>query len=178
MYLKFDGVDDGMVTGSIDFSATDKMTVWAGVYKASDAATGLVAELSATTDTNNGTFFLAAPRTGAVADYGWRSKGTVTSDVQSAAAYAAPVSSVVTSIGNIAGDVSSIKVNGGAAVSTVTDQGTGNYGNYPLYIGGRGGASLFFSGRIYQFIVRGAASDSAQISAGERYAAGKQGITL
>ncbi len=41
-YLKFDGVDDSLATNSIDFSATDEMTVWSGVRKLSDAGLGTV----------------------------------------------------------------------------------------------------------------------------------------
>jgi hypothetical protein len=39
-YLKFDGVDDAMATPSIDFSASDEMSVFAGVRKLSDATQG------------------------------------------------------------------------------------------------------------------------------------------
>jgi hypothetical protein len=41
-YLAFDGVDDSFGTSSIDFSATDEMTVFAGVTKLSDAAQAVV----------------------------------------------------------------------------------------------------------------------------------------
>ena len=34
------------------------------------------------------------------------------------------------------------------------DQGTGSYGAYPFYIGGRAGTFLFFSGRDYGIITR------------------------
>jgi hypothetical protein len=37
-YLRFDGVDDFLQTSSINFTSTDKMTVFAGVRKLSDAA--------------------------------------------------------------------------------------------------------------------------------------------
>ena len=53
------------------------------------------------------------------------------------------------------------------------DQGTGTYGNYPLYIGRRGGTTMPFNGRIYQLIVRGAASNAGQIAAGEAWCNGK-----
>jgi hypothetical protein len=57
-YLKFDGVDDSLYSAaSIDFTSTDKMTVFAGVHKASDAARGMIVE----TNTANGAFQLSAP---------------------------------------------------------------------------------------------------------------------
>jgi hypothetical protein len=46
-------------------------------------------------------------------------------------------------------------VNSVQAASDSTSQGTGNYGNYPLYLFRRGGTSLPFNGRLYQLIVAG-----------------------
>jgi hypothetical protein len=74
-YLAFDGTDDSLLTNSVDFTATGKMTVWAGVRKLSDAAQGVVSELSATIASNNGSFLLTAPNS-AAANYNWSSKGT------------------------------------------------------------------------------------------------------
>ena len=166
-YLSFDGTDDGMATPSINFTGTDKMTVWAGVRKLSDAAAGMVCELS-TTSTNNGSFYLAAPVT-ANANYGFHSKGTNPQPAQTGNSFASPHTSVTTGIGDISGDISSIRVNGTTITTSKLDQGTGNYGNYPLYIGRRGGTSLPFNGRIYQLIVRGAESNAGQIAAGEAW---------
>lgn len=167
-YLTFDGVDDWLQTANIDFSATDKMTVVAGVRKLSDAAIGCVAELSADAGPNAGTWFLLAPRDGSVGNYGFRSAGSLVVDIN-AATFAAPVTSVLSCSGNIAGDLATIRVNGGAAATNAADQGAGNYGNYPLYIGRRGGTSLPFNGRLYSLIVRGALSDTNQITQAESY---------
>ena len=52
------------------------------------------------------------------------------------------------------------------------------YGNTPLYIGARGGSSLWFNGRLYSLIVRGAQSSANLITATERYVARKTGVTL
>ncbi|RTL99788.1 hypothetical protein EJV44_04720, partial [Ancylobacter aquaticus] len=58
-YLGFDGVDDFMVTAAtLDLSATDKVTLFAGVQKFTDAATGIVAEFSGNVSLNAGTFYL------------------------------------------------------------------------------------------------------------------------
>ena len=167
-YLAFNGTNTTYTTPSIDFTGTDKMTVWAGVRKNSDAASAVVAELSANVGLNTGGFVVFAPLT-AAANYAFGSRGTsagtasaVTTDI-----YASPNTSVLTAIGDISGDVSSIRVNGATITTTTTDQGTGNYGNYPLYIGARAGASLFFNGRLYSLIVRGAATPLPQIEAVE-----------
>lgn len=44
-YLEFDGSDDFLVTNSIDFTATDEVSLFAGVRKLSDVATGMVCEI-------------------------------------------------------------------------------------------------------------------------------------
>jgi len=166
-YLSFDGTDDGIATPSINFTGTDKVTVWAGVRKLSDAAAGMVVELS-TSSSNNGSFYLAAPVSTA-ANFAFNSRGTSPSVAQTAATFAAPLSAVLTGSGNISGDSSILRVNGAQAASWAVDQGTGSYGNYPLYIGRRGGASLPFNGRLYQLIIRGAESNAGQIAAGEAW---------
>ena len=165
-YLSFDGTDDGMATPSINFTGTDKVTVWAGVRKMSDAAIGMIVELSASAGANNGVFYLAAAAS-AGPNYQLLSKGTVLA-AATLSGIAAPITNVLTGICAISGDLCRLRVNG-TATSATTDQGTGNYGNYPLYIGRRNNASLPFNGRIYQLIVRGAASNAGQIAATEAW---------
>lgn len=174
--LVFDGVDDFLVTNSINFTSTDKMTVFAGVRKLSDIGNGTIAELSAAADSNNGSFFIRAPA-GGVSNYQWISRGTSTA-AATLTGYVAPITNVLTLIGNISGDLSTIRVDGVRQGQSTSDQGTGNYGNYPIYIGRRGGTSLPFDGQIYSLIVRGAQTSDTQIAQTERWVAGKTGITL
>lgn len=173
VFIFFDGIDDALQTNNIDFTATDKMTVFAGVRKLSDAATGLLTEFSASTATNAGSFFVALP-IAPTSSYRFESKGTVISNASSLfAAYPAPITNILTGIGNISGDLAILRVNGAQAASSTTDQGTGNYGNYPLYIGARAGTSAFFNGNLYNLIVRGAQSTAAQIESTEKWVNGK-----
>ena len=169
-YLSFDGTDDGMATPSINFTGTDKMTVWAGVRKNSDAAAGIVVELSASTAVNTGSFFLAAP-VSAAPNVGFLARGTInTSSPATDTTWAAPSSFVATGQGLIGAVPPNILRTTGKPERTVASSiGTGNYGNYPLYIGRRGGTSVPFNGRIYQLIVRGAASSDGQIAATEAW---------
>lgn len=151
-YLSFDGVDDFMVTSTIT-PGTDKVQVFAGVRKLSDATSAkIVAELSATIASNNGAFRLAAPDSVA-ANYGFSSKGTTQTDAVGTT-YTAPISNVLTGLGDISGDVTTLRVNGVQSAQSTSDQGTGNYLAYPIYIGRRGGASLPYNGNLYGLIVR------------------------
>lgn len=160
-----------MQSPTIDFTGTDKMTVWAGVRKLSDAAAGMVVELSASTASNNGAFALSAPNS-AAANFSYASKGTVAAEAV-ASPFAAPISAVLTAQGDILGDLSRITVNGGSPVDVVADQGTGDYGDYALFFGARGGTSLYFDGHCYGIIVRGAATPLATIQRTERFMANR-----
>jgi hypothetical protein len=171
-YLEFNGLSWSMSTGSIDFTATDKMTVWAGVRKLSDAAVGAVTELSAAL--NDGCFSILAPRTAADNRSTWTSRGTASSNAITNN-LPAPISFVITGIGDIAGDISSVRTDGVLRATNTADQGTGNYGNYPLFIGARNNASLFFQGWLTSLIVRGAQSTQGQIEATESWVNGKTG---
>ena len=103
------------------------------------------------------------------------SLGTVRALAQSANDYVAPITNVVTGQSNISGDSIVLRVNGTQAATSTSDQGTGNFGNYPLYIGRRGGTSLPFKGNLYSLVIRGAASSDAQVQAAESYVNGKTG---
>jgi hypothetical protein len=177
-YVQYDGTDDSFSTSSINFTATDKMSVFAGVRKLSDATTAIFAELSADTNTNNGTFFVAAPITNGGSSLAFASKGTVQIS-QSNTGYVAPISNVVTGQGNIGGPNVSLRVNGATVSSSTSSQGTGNFGNYPLFIGRRGNTSLPFNGRDYGIIIVGKAASATEISSTESYlAANTSGVTL
>jgi hypothetical protein len=165
VYIKPNGSNQFMVTNSINFTATDKMTVWQGVRKLSDAYMGIVG-LSADTAANAGSFELAS--FAGSFSYLWDSKGTVSARANTSG-YAAPITNVVTCLGDISGDRATLRVNGAQVAQSTADQGTGNYGTYPAYFYTRGGTTLFSSGHDYGSIARGAASTAAQITAGETY---------
>ncbi len=146
------GTDKWLETDVIDFGDTDEMVVIAGVEKTSDAALGVIAELSATTASNDGSFALTAP-VGASASYGFQSKGTLLTST-SAIGFTSPTSNVVTGIADISNNSNTLKVDGVIVDTDTGDQGLGNFGSYKLYIGARGGVSDFFSGNLYSLIVR------------------------
>jgi hypothetical protein len=170
-YLEFNGLSWSMSTNSIDFTATDKMTVWAGVRKLANS-NGTITELSADINANNGAIGLFTGFSGAT-DTQWASKGTLVSAPSYAAS--APNTSVVTGVGNISGDVATLRANGTQVATSATDQGTGNFGNYPLFIGARNNAGLFFNGWLTSLIVSGAQSTQSQIEATESWVNGKTG---
>jgi hypothetical protein len=185
-YLEFDGTDDFLATAAIDFSATDKMSVFAGVRKLSDAAFGSVVELSASSDANAGTFVIGTSTlNGDASRRTWAARVAGSAgNLGGAAIFSAPDTRIIAASMNIGGassqDENAMRLNGSpqSLVYGPADAGSGNFGNYPLYIGRRGGASLPFNGHIYSLIVRGALSDATLITNAESYVAGKTGVTL
>jgi hypothetical protein len=174
-FLLFDGSDDGMVTGTIT-PGIDKVQAFAGVRRLSGAASRMLVELSAILDSNNGSFGLLAPSAAGANSYRFASRGTATASAGTGAFVAAPDTSVMTCLGDISGDISTLRRNGGLVETSTADQGTGNYLAYPLYIGRRGGTTLPLNGRIYSLIVRfGANLSGAEITNTETWVNGKTG---
>ncbi len=175
-YATFDGFDDFWSTASLNFTATDKVTVVAGVRKLSDAETGMILELSQNAGTNTNSFYLA--NSGATPNWAVNSRGSAAPASAVGSTGAAPNTAVVSAQCDISGDSLVIRGNGAQLSRSVADQGTGNYGNYPLYIGRRGGSSLPFNGRIYRMIVIGRLLNATELARAERWCALNTGVAL
>ena len=174
-YLDFDGTDDSLATAAIDFSASDEMTICVGVRKETDSSSRIIAALRDSPLTN-GAVYLTGP-TFTAPTFGYSSQGTVLSaNNVNNATYAAPFLGVVSARSKISTDYLSGRINAVDVFSSIGDQGTGNYANDAIYIANSPYYSDYFNGRIYQMIVRGAAT--ADLTDVEDYVAGKTGVTL
>jgi len=172
-YLLFDGIDDHFFASAIDLTTVNKMTVISGVKRLSNAAGGIIAELG-TNGAQAGIFTMADPITSSL---GWlyRSRGTLAATAQQATIDAAPQTSVLTGVSDIAAPMCQIRRNGTLMISDPQSQGTGNYGNNIMVIGSRNGASLFFNGHLYGLIVRAAASTANELTTAEEWMNAKTG---
>lgn len=173
-YLLFDGIDDALQTASVNFTGTDKVTVWAGVRKLN--ATGVFSpllRLGSTTDTTNG-FYLAAPS--GTRDYLFNSYITIQQTAFAAiGSYPPPHTAVLTGITDVYAPLVKLRVNGNQFENINTaGQGIGSFTNKSLYIANDAGLS-YFNGRLYSMIVRGAQSTATQISNTENYVNSKTG---
>lgn len=173
-YLAFDGVDDFLVTGNINLSTTNKITVFNGSTKLSDALAGVVYEFSATVASNNGTFALLAPSANGSQNYTFASRGTTLAG-NTSYGLPAPNKVVITNTADISAPKTSTRINTTVTTNSVSSQGTGNYGVWPLYIGSRGGISIAFNGHLYSLLIRGADSSDKQITDTETYINSKTG---
>jgi hypothetical protein len=176
-YLSFDGVDDSMVTPTIT-PGIGKAQAFSGVRKLSDATFQTIAETSTSPDASNGSLgFGSSTLTGDALRRTWSfgSRGT-NFQIAGSGIFAAPISSVLGGVGDIAADTSILRVNGSQVASNINDQGAGNYLAYPLYIGRRAAASNAFNGRLYSLIVRfGDNLASNQITSAENWVNSKTG---
>lgn len=186
-YLRFDGTDDSLATASVNFSATDKMSVFSGVRKLSDAAAGFVVELTANASLNNGAFSMNVSNSTGDASrrtFGsdLRGSGAVTAASPDPTTYASPFTAVLAfgfdiSATTRAGQYTTLRVNAinpsSVSYGGAVTPGTGNFANASLFIGRRGGASNPLNGRLYSLIVRGAQSTATEITNTETWVNGK-----
>jgi len=155
----FDGVNDFLQTAAIDFSNSDKVTVFALVRKSSDAAAGVVAEIGQSGDSS---FALQGPGSPLSKRWNWNPRGTVSTETPTTdAQYNAPSTAMLTARADISGDAASLRINGSLVNSSAADLGTGNFANTSLFVGRRGGTSFPFNGLLYGLIVVNGAIPSA-----------------
>jgi len=188
-YLRFDGVDDWLVTNTIT-PGTDKAQVFAGVRKLNDAAgNGMLVETGDTYWTVNG-FSVQAPT--ASTDAGASSpfanyyavvgdgRGSTNEDFDvfnTQNVYPSPSTNTISAVfdrGAAPLSKTNLRVNGvvptkvtGSFTGTAV---TGNVLNTPLYIGCRAGTLFPFNGHLYSLIVRfGSNLPAATIEKTEKY---------
>jgi hypothetical protein len=171
-YLRADGVDDFMITNSINFTSTDKATIIAGLRKQNDTSS-IVAELGTNINTNAGSFALISGE-----ELGGRyssvSRGNAPFSTSQQAVFSntgfAPDTTVISATHDIAGDKSTIRRNVEDGSIAIGDKGTGNFGNYPLYLFRRGGTTMPFNGNLYSLIITGKQLTAQQLLAYESWA--------
>lgn len=183
-YLAFDGVDDFLQTNSINFTATDKVSLFAGVRKLSDATRGVLVHTGSSTPSPGalGNFSLEAPSFEFKGYSATLPGASGNFDAKNSTA-TAPHSAVLSakfwqSAPNISSSIQ-LKVNnilapnfGGGAVLP------GNFGKLPMYIGNRGGIGLPFNGHLYSLIGIGRLTTDSETIALEKHIAKNTGVTL
>lgn len=180
-YLGFDGVTASLATSTVDLSATSKLTVFAGYEK-----TGTTAQILFETASPLGT---AAGAYGHIIndaspnEYLDFTQGGGTPAIflgKFANAARAVVSHAADQAGASNAALLSTRLNGVAQALTYFGGVTtpSNFVNQAIFIGRRNGGSLFFVGKLFQLIVRGAVSSIDQITLGERFVGAHAGIAL
>ena len=157
-----------LATAAIDFTGTAQMTVCAGLHVVDSGSAGVAVELGADVNSVNGSFLIGAP--GAATDHSLYLRGTTT--IRAAVNNVVDGDDIITGLFDISQATKEleliprlnyVQLSGAQITWTGTDAGTGNFGNLPLYLGSRSGLGTPYGGKIYQLIVRGAISTTAEI---------------
>ena len=176
-YLEFDGSDDFLQTNNIDFTGTDKVSLFAGVRNYATSTVGVLTELSSSADstTNTGSFYLAVP---SVNNFRAQARGTssTASFVFIPVNSAAKLPSIFTAKYDLANKVT-LRLDS-SQTEGVGLNVQGRFNSYPLYIGRRGGTSLPFNGHIYGLIGIGKLTSDSETAAIEKELAKRVGVAL
>lgn len=176
-YLSFDGVDDFLVAGNVDFSSSDKIAVAAGGSKSSPN-TAILVELSPNANNYAGSFYLTFPDIGDIAGFRVAGELITPKSISYIPALASGSRYILSGEANISADVNKIRRNGVQVDSKSVNLGAVNFANYPLYIGRRGGTSLPFNGRLYGLAICGGMDDIYKLKKIEQYLAQKTGVII
>lgn len=189
-YLEFDGLDDALVSAAtVNYTATDKVTICIGQRKEFDQSGSMLVEHTAGADSaSSGGFGLDT--NGYRANGAWLggavcgSASSPSSADSAAATMTSPVLAVVTMQGDNAGATIGTEIvfrKDGVALgygSVSAASATGNFSTSTTYVGARGGTTLCFTGRMYVIVIRGAATSGATLSSMETAVGAKCGVTI
>jgi hypothetical protein len=179
-YLLYDGIDDFMVTGLVDFSATDQMTAWWGGRKLSDAARATCVGLgNPTAALQPGTWLIESPSAAATPNYraiyqGASSNRTTTS----ASTFASPISNVLTYQIDSGAPLYRLRINGSQVATSEVSVGASNFVNSAIHFGQRSDNATRANIRESLVVIRGAATSLSVIQQIERECANRIGVVL
>ena len=173
-YLEFDGSDDFLRTNNIDFTGTDKVSLFVGLRKLTDVSVGMVIS----NGTSNGSFEIYNPSMPGNKNYVFAVTGTTGVKFLTSLDYASPASNVLTTQVSINPELRTLAVNGQKIIAPIVGLGAGNFSNNSIFIGRRNGASTPFNGHIYSLIGVGKLASVRETTAIEKELAKQVGVTL
>lgn len=139
-YLETDGADDFGVTAPVDFTGTNKMSVFTGIRKLSDASTGVVVELGPVVGTTD--FALFAPAGGGANSFRWQPQSGAVNQIEVGNTIPAPVSVVLSCEVDKAINYGRMYISGLQVAPPVGFSVSGVFSNRSLYLFRRAGTSL------------------------------------
>lgn len=170
-YLEFSG-SQFMTVASLDLSATDAITFSVAMQKGSDAAVARTLDFN--TAVTAGSFTLQTPPSAGFSRYSITSNGSLLATATiTDAAYAAPVTNVVTGLAKISTDTLQLRIGNVQVASSVQDQGTGNFKSDTLHIGQRANGTSRLTGRVYGVTVYNTMLGSTDLTNDYNFLVGK-----
>jgi hypothetical protein len=174
-YLEFDGVNDSIVTGEVDLSGTDKLTVIAGVYKTSNAAVARFLDATVAP-----LLSIDAPPYAGYSRYTLNAyNGSWLSITDTAAPIAVP--NVLSGYYDLVEPRLWLRKDGEEIDSVTGNDGSigVNFSSSKIFhIGKRNTPGDYYNGRMYQLVLLGASLSTNNLSLVENYIANKSGVTL
>jgi hypothetical protein len=164
--VRADGTDDNYQTASIDFTGTNKVTVFAAFRGSVSTPSGLLCELGSIANVNR--FGFTIPTGVAANTFNFFTGGSVNIDNALANQLTFPETAILTGIGDIVAPLNRTRKNGVVVQSVTSSQGTGNYDSQPLNLFRRSGGTLPFNGNLYALIVAGGSYPLSTIQRVER----------
>lgn len=182
-WIQFDGVDDALITASIDFSASNSTSVFHGDMKSGSAGPMFAIELSSNALSNKGCFYNKISDSTGDSAFQLALNGESTYNYSQFDPSLVGAKEVIASFFNFAGatvsDQLKFRKNGVAKTrsgGTTNAIGSRAVGAYPLNIGWRSGS--YFNGNFYSIIVLGRTATTQEITDTETWVAAKTGVTL
>jgi hypothetical protein len=167
-YLKYNGSTSSLETASVNFTATAQMAVFAGLRQSVNATGGEFISFSGSVSTNNGSFVVFAPFPAGSRPYGSISKGTTLLAMILFDSFA-NITKTLLMQASIPAPSLLMYINGTLFSTNNATQGTGNYGNYPLYFGKTPSGTNIFNGLEYQIVIVGKTLTAGEITNTEAY---------
>jgi hypothetical protein len=146
--------------GTLDLTGTDEVTLIAAVRSLADAATGIIAELSANWSIAVGAFSIYRHSSNV---YFGTSIGSSSGTSAQTAAVVQPDSALLVLRGKISLPRLGIARNRGAEAVNTSTQGGGSYGDHQLHLLARAAASLRFNGQLGRLLVAGGALTAEEL---------------
>ena len=174
-YLQFDGVDDWLSTPSFP-RGSDAVTIIAALARNQSVNLEDLAGQSANPPGNAGTWVLAATYDASSNTVGFASRGSGGSAPGRASTTLPGSRVVITGQGKVGTDTAIIRRNGVQVGSSSVDQGSGEFGSYPVFIGARGGSMRFFNGALYGLLAINRLLTAEELILAEGWAAARGGV--
>lgn len=155
--VSYNGVDQSLNTaGTVNFTATDKVTIGMGVRKIADNPETMILESSPVVNSNPGSYAVFNsffPDN----NYSFFLSQNVGVNIVRATQYVPPLTNVIVNIYDLSGATALLEIiprinrlTPTLTAAGAAEAGANNFGNYTVYFASRNGASFFFQG--YNFV--------------------------
>lgn len=145
-YLEFSGSNSLMID-TININ-NNEIVMFGGAYQNGSQPESILLEISANTNANNGSGYLTLSTSGESSSLNSLTHGSASSDANQIASITTAQSNYFISTQRITPALGIIVANAAEGTPSTAYKGTGLFGNYPHYIGARGGTTLSYVGKI------------------------------